>query len=455
MTESKRGKFGTGAFFLQAAPMIVTRAGLAAMGIADGIMVARYQAHEFAWLSLAEGTLGRLLDVCVAFLIGGLSLVPRHFGRGDAVGARQIWLRTLLPSIALGATGLLLGLIGSRILALLGQSPALSDGAGPVMAILGAGYPAALLAMAAGIYLEGVRRPRVVAVSIVAANLANIALNWMLIGGRWGFPAMGAEGSAWSTTTVRIALAVALVACAWRSRTGTAAPAVPALPQHDAEQALSRKAQWRLGLGAAGTVAAMVVLTASLTIFAGWMGVLPLAAFSAAWNLATPAILIALGLADAAGIEVAAAAGSGGERRAATVVWSRLRLTLVPTAALAACLALGAKTLVGLYTQDVSLQLAMAAVVPIVALIVVTDSAGFVMAASLRAFRDVAWLSGIEIGSMLLLVPLAAGLALWRGLGVSGLFYAMLAVAVARAAMLIWRFRRRLAASRAPLGAPE
>ena len=37
------------------------------MGIADGIMVSRFQAHEFAWLSLASAMLGRLLDVFIAF----------------------------------------------------------------------------------------------------------------------------------------------------------------------------------------------------------------------------------------------------------------------------------------------------------------------------------------------------------------------------------------------------
>jgi Na+-driven multidrug efflux pump len=82
----------------------------------------------------------------------------------------------------------------------------------------------------------------------------------------------------------------------------------------------------------------------------------------------------------------------------------------------------------------------MTPVIPLVAVILLVDCIGFLMAASLRAIREVAWPAGIEIGSMLLLVPLAASMALGRGYGVRGLFLAMLAAGVARSGMLAGRF---------------
>jgi multidrug resistance protein, MATE family len=210
--------FRSSAFLRLALPMIVSRAGLAAMGIADGIMVARYESREFACLSLAEGTLGRLLDIGIAFLIGGLLLVPRHFARGDSAGARTLWLRTVPVALALGAAGLAAGLCGKLLLALMGQKPELAAGAAPVMAILGAGYPAALLAISAAVYLEGINRPRLVAACVVAANLMNLLFNWLFIAGHFGIPAMGARGSALSTTIVRCVLGIVLGTIAWRRR---------------------------------------------------------------------------------------------------------------------------------------------------------------------------------------------------------------------------------------------
>jgi multidrug resistance protein, MATE family len=424
-------------FFLLAAPMILSRAGLAAMGIADGVMVARFQASEFAWLSLAEGTFGRLLDVFVAFLIGSLSLAPRLFAQNDAAGARTLWIRTLPAALVLGFAGLLAGCFGSQLLLWMGQSAELTAGASPLMLILAAGFPAALLAISAAVYLEGVGHPQYVAACVVAANLLNLLLNWLLIDGHFGFPAMGARGSAYSTTSVRVALALALVGYAWRLRSTSQVPVVSA----ELEQA--KVSQWRLGLGAAATVAAMAGLASSLMIFAGWLGVLPLAAFAAAWNVVAPAGLAALGLSDAAGIQVASAAGRDGDAGSAPVAWAAMRYALIPIAILAALLAACAAPLAELYTHHVPLRQMLATLIPLAACILLADCVGFVMAASLRAVREAVWPAAIEIGSMLLLVALAVTLALWFGFGVSGLFFASLSAALVRAALLAWRFRFR------------
>ena len=417
--------------------MIVSRAGLAAMDIADGIMVSRYQAHEFAWLALSEATLGRMLNVCIAFLIGGLALVPRHFARGDQAGARQIWLRTFPFALGLGLLGILMGWYGTPILTLLGQKQDLSAGAGPVMLISSLGNIPALLAIGAAVYLEGINRPQFVAVSVTLANFLNIALNWVFISGHLGFAALGARGSAWSTTFVRLALAVALVSYAWRWYREKSPMESEA---EVAERAASRRAQWRLGAGSAITVLAMVTLTSPLTLIAGVLGVLPLASFSAALDLAGLAGLVALGMSDAAGIYVAAEAARDGLRAAAKVAWASVGVALVPMAIAAASLAIWASFFAGLYTSDIKMRTPLAAALPFIGVIVLIDCVAFVTVASLRALRETAWATGIEITSLFLLLPLAFTLALKEGFGIRGLFIAMLVTAMVRAIAIAYRF---------------
>lgn len=430
------GEFNGRAFYALAVPMIVSRAGLAVMSIADGVMVARWDAGDYAALSLADGIIGRLLDVFVAFLFGALSLVPRYFARGDGRGVRSLWLRTLPVALALGAAGAAAGVFGTGILTALGQAPSLAQRSGPLMLILGAGAPAALLAISAAVYLEGIRRPRIVAVAVIAANLLNIAFNWLLIGGHAGAPAMGALGSAWSTTLVRVGLAAWLVAAAWRTP----------LPESSmpAANSDSLSDQWRLGISAAATVAVMVSLGTGLTIFAGWLGLLALGAFSASLSLCGPAGLIAFGLADAAGIHVGSAAGRPGVRRPAEVAWASLRLAVLPVAALTVLLVFLAGTWAGLYTHDADLRLAITALLPIAGCLSLVDSVGLVMAASLRGLKEAVWPAAIEIASMLVMIPLAAAL-VWGTAwvppqGARGLVLAMLSVAVLRAALLTGRF---------------
>lgn len=432
---------GVREFFLLALPMVVTRCGLATMGIADAVMVARYDAREFAWLSLAEGTLGRFVDVGVAFLVGALTLVPRHVARGDGSGAAALWTRTTPFALLFGIVAMTAAPFGGRFLGWLGQSPELASGAAPIMTILAAGYAPALLAMAAGLYLEGTRRPHWVAVGIVGANLLNIALNWILIGGALGMPALGARGAALSTTVVRVTLALVLVEFARRSSRARPADISDATVDERAADLLrSRASQWKLGLSASATTVAMVVLTGSLTVFAGWLGTLALATYAATWNVVMPIVLVALGLSDAAGIEVAAATGRSGDTGAASTAWNCLCRALPPTALLCLSVGLCSPWIARLFTNDLDLGAAMAGTIPLACGLVLVDAAGFVMAASLRAIREAAWLSAIEIGSMLLMVPLAGLLAVRDGFGVAGLFVAMLATAIVRAGLLAMRF---------------
>jgi len=405
-----------------AVPMIVSRAGLAAMGIADAIMVSRYNTSEFAALSLADGTLGRIVEVFAAFIIGGLVLVPRAYGAGDMSEALRIWRRSIVASVGLGLAGLLLGLLGTNIFRLLGQAAPLAAKAGSLSAILGLGYVAALLAIGAAIFLEGIKRPLIVAVSVLAANLLNITLNWLLISGHAGLPALGARGSAISTTIVRFVLAITLVVCVLRVR-----------PARAETSRLGN--QHALGLSAAAVQGIMLVLASTLLIFAGWMGPLPLAVLSAVWTLNAPVMLIALGLSDATGVRVASSRGN-----------SRFLVTLSATAAAAlGLLCVGVWSifptrLAGIVVTNTPMLRSLAPLIPLAGVLLLFDSVSFVVVFALRALRDIVWPTGIEIATMAALVPLAFGLAFTLSLGVKGLLLAAIASAFCRLALLAWRF---------------
>ena len=51
--------------------------------------------------------------------------------------------------------------------------------------------------------LQALHRTRPILLSIILANLLNAGLNWVLIYGKFGFPALGVTGAAISTTIGR------------------------------------------------------------------------------------------------------------------------------------------------------------------------------------------------------------------------------------------------------------
>ena len=66
---------------------------------------------------------------------------------------------------------------------------------------------------------EGIGDTRPVMVFNAAAFLLNIVLDYALVFGHFGFPAMGGEGAAWATATVMTFLLLCMAIYAQRSRT--------------------------------------------------------------------------------------------------------------------------------------------------------------------------------------------------------------------------------------------
>ncbi len=202
----------TPGLFRQAAPMIISRAGIAGMAIVDALMVARLGAGELAATTLSDGTFGRIVDIGISGLHAALVLTAAARLPGMAPERLAVWHRASLAGLLAGLLVFALAPLAGTLLALSGQEAALSARAGTVILILAAGLPAGLIALAAAVHLEGIGRAGLVARWMIAANLANAGLNALLIGGIDPIPALGAAGSATATTLVRIALAVALVA---------------------------------------------------------------------------------------------------------------------------------------------------------------------------------------------------------------------------------------------------
>ncbi|WP_162246184.1 MATE family efflux transporter [Bosea sp. Leaf344] len=422
-----------------AAPMLVSRAGLAAMVLVDAVMLARFGARELAVATLAEGSFGRLSEVFGAFILSALVLVAAARPPAERARRLAIWRRAMACAAAMAGLGLAAAWLAPALLLAGGQEAGLVAAAAPVMLVAALGLPAGLVALACAVHLEGIGRPGLVAVSMLLANLVNLALNALLIAGGWGVPALGALGSALATALVRLALAIALVLTLLRIERPDGAGAEP-IPHRD------RARQIGLGLSAAGAAGTLHLLGLWLTIFAGWLGPVPLAAYASCWILSLPALLLAAGIGDAAAIRVAAASA---EARPA-----RLRRDLVTLA-----LMLSPVTLLWLlapgevaraYAPDPGLAGAMAALLPVIGLVLMLDGLSLAASAGLRALHDIAVPTAIQIASMAATPPLAAMLAFSQGLGAGGLVGAILLTSAARLALLLMRIAARHAGTLRP-----
>ena len=450
-------------FLALAGPMVVSRLGLAAMGIADGVMLARYSTEQLALHGLADPLVGRLFEVSMAFLIAGMALAAqaRAGGREQQLQVGQVWHQALLLAVGCGLAGALLGAFGTPLLALAGQGPALARGAGPVIGVLCLGMVPALLAMATAGVLEAIGRPVVVVVAVVVANGLNIALNSVLI---WGvdtlllpgglqlhIPALGAVGAAWSTTGVRVVLAVALLAAAWW---------LPQRVQFGLRRSYTRR-DWQAGaeqrargLSAAGGVAVLAGVGLGLPVMAGWLGTQSVAEMTLVFLALAPCMVVAWGLSDAAGLQIANQLGQHGGarqlRRSGLLIGACSAAILV---LLCAAILVSPQALLAVLTPDAVLANRVLALLPLAMLAVVLDGLSFVCINALRSLGELRRPFLLQLWFGLALLALAAALGFGAGWGVAGLLLAQVLAAVGRSvalARLYLRCAGALAATAAP-----
>ena len=420
-----------------AAPVIVARAGLMVMSAVDILIVARYSSDELAYLGLGTLPASMLVTAGIGMLLGTMILTSHAVGAGRLEECGPIWRRSLPYALLLGVLTALVSLLGDPFFRLTGQAPGVAEGGARVLAVLGAGLPAAMLYTASAFFLEGLKRPLPGMVVMILANLLNVPLNIILVWGAWGVPAMGAEGSAWATTIVRWMLALSMMAYVWY------------LPDRDRYGIRRTVTRWwsgaahqrRLGYAAGISLALESSAFSILGLFAGMVGPLDLGAYTILLNLVALSFMTAVGLATATGVRVGVAYGRRDRREIMVAGWTGLGVTTVILAVFAVLFALLPGTIGGLFTADPEMLALTVPLVAFSALILIVDGGQVVMASALRGQSD-AWIPTVLhfFSYYGIMIPLGAALALWAGRGVTGLLEGILIASVFSVAVLSIRF---------------
>ncbi len=104
------------------------------------------------------------------------------------------------------------------ILPFLGQPPEVVDAAGGYLWFLAPSLLPMLLGLAGKQFCEALNHPWIPTLLMIGGVLLNILLNWMLIYGNLGCPAMGLNGAGLATLLARIVTAAAMIAWLVRSK---------------------------------------------------------------------------------------------------------------------------------------------------------------------------------------------------------------------------------------------
>ncbi len=422
-----------------AVPMVVARAGMLVMALVDMTMVGHYSTSELAFQSIGQAPVSTLFVTGLGLMLGTSVMAARFYGAGKLHECGMVWRRAVPYAVILGSVLLLISLAGIPFLRLLGQPEALAVGGGRVMMVLGLGMPAAMIYTACSFFLEGVKRPLPAMILMVFANLLNVLLNWLFVYGHWGFAELGAVGSAWATTSVRCFLAVGLLIYVLRMRSRDRFALRGETSARRGWKA--GREQRRIGLAAGASFAVESTAFTAVSVYAGWLGEVPLGAIAVTINILALVFMVAVGLASATAVRVGVAVGQRDWPDVALCGWVGLGLSMVLSLLAGVLIWSFPMVLIGLYTKDEAL---MAVTLPLVLLMVwvlVADGGQTVMSNALRSRGDVHPPTFIQVFSYLVvMLPICWLLAFPLGRAERGLMEGILIASLIAMAISTSRF---------------
>jgi MATE family multidrug resistance protein len=356
-----------------------------------------------------------------AFGAGDRARLDRSFGTGVAMA--------LLSSVPIGLAWLLC----APALGLLGQEPALAREAQRFVIAQLPGLPFLLVFLVAKQYqqAQGIVLPAMWIT--LAGNAVNVFLNWLLIFGHWGLPPLGVTGAGIATSLTHAALTLALLL--WMRHRG--GPASWRAAWASGRRAPALREAGRLGLPVAAHLAFEVWAFQLATLLAGRLGPVELAAHTAALTVCSVTFMVPLGVSLAAAVRVGNLLGARQRREAQRAAWVALAAGGGFMALSGLTFLLARWQLPRLFSADLAVVAATAAILPVAAAFQVFDGLQVVGAGVLRGMGQTRPAAVFNLfGYYVLALPLAWWLGVRLELGLLGIWWG-LALGLATVALLL------------------
>lgn len=419
-------------------PVVVARLGIQVMGLTDAVVVGQYSATQLGYHALTWAPTMIALVTGVGLLQGVQVMTARAMGEGKPEKAGAALRRGVVYALWIGlASSLILVFAGPLFLRSLGMKDGLAEGAIPVMLVFSLSLTPNLIYIAATNFVEGLGRPGMGAVTMWAANLANLALNLLLVPGTFGLPALGAVGAACATFGSRIVMMIILLG--WIAMMPGAKGF--GLFKRPASDPAAEREQRHVGYGAGASLFVEVAAFSGMNIVAGWLGGLAVAGWAVVLNVAAIVFMAPLGISAATSILVGQAYGAKDSAAVTRAGITGFIAAIGVTSVCALFVGLCAPLVAGAYSRDPALIAVIAPALVLASLFFVADGLQTVGANALRARGDVVVPTVTHVASYaVVMLPLGYGLALPAGMGLMGIVWSVIWASLLSAGLLVGRF---------------
>jgi len=405
-------------------PVILSRVGVVLMSTMDVVVVGRAGAEELAYYVLGFAVIDSLVAVMAGLQLGVPVLAARSIGEGRPHLAAIIWRRGLLFSVVIGLMAALVWQGAPWFFSVTGQEEDLARGGGAVSALLAFSLPFIGLYLVSATLLEALEKPFHATIAVFIANGVNLMLSIVFVFGFGPIPAMGAWGCALATVITSALLGLGL---AGYVRFVLPGRQVYGFGVKTADLPPPGNEQRRLGYAAGASYGLEAAAFAGITVLAGLLGIISLAAMGVLFQLFAVTFMISFGIAGATQVRVGNAWGRQDARGMAQAGWAGFGLSLVSSVIISIVFVLFPEVFIRGLTND---QAVIAAALPMMIWMVMAllaDGGQTVLNHACRGRGDT-WIptSLHMVSYWFVMLPLGWFLALHLGGGATGLYQAIL-----------------------------
>lgn len=181
-------------------PSVLESFFIAIAGVIDTIMVGSLGKYAIAAVGLTTQPKFIGLTIFIAINVAVSALVARRKGEGNKKGANQVFITALFINIILCVIiSILMVVFASDLMRLAGSNTETHEASVIYFKVIMGGTIFNVIAMSINSAQRGSGNTKVAFITNLTSSIVNIIFNYLLIGGNFGFPALGIYGAAIAT----------------------------------------------------------------------------------------------------------------------------------------------------------------------------------------------------------------------------------------------------------------
>ncbi|MFQ5652491.1 MAG: MATE family efflux transporter [bacterium] len=422
------------------APIVAAQLVQMSMGFVDAVMAGHLSAKALAAVAVGGSLIGPVFLGGMGVLVA-INPVVAHLSGADEpeeIG-KNLWQGLWLSQIMVIPVFLALRNAG-WVMLLFGINPELIPITQGYLNAFSCGLPAAFGFFALRFFNEGLQIAKPSMYIALVGSVVNVAGNYAFMYGHFGFPALGAVGTGWSTALVQWTMFACMARFTFRR-------------QSDRQFHIRAGLNWpqwhylkeimRVGIPNGMSFSIEVALFAIVALIMGSMGVITVAAHQVTINFAAFTFMLPLGLSIATTARVGFAMGRRNLQQARMFGFIGMGLSLAIMSVTAFVMIVFPEVIVRIYTQDVQVRELAVKLLFLAGLFQISDGLQVAAFGALRGMKDTKipmvvniisyWLVGFTSGY---------GLGMVMGLGAEGLWIGLIAGLSVAAVLHSLRFHR-------------